>query len=284
MEYNAAKKRMKKYMIIAILLFLTVGNKVFSQSSEVRIVYGYLWVYPTELGSFTSYPSTLVSKLNEQKKYGCSTWRKPTDEELEILQANNLAQNSSYYTQDNYNGNGYSWRVLLVTTKEEEMKQRKYDQAQANKEAEERRIEAAKANRNKWLNLGLPSGHRWKFFTHYWGDYDYCEKKVLNGQPYSQGYSIPNDAMWKELLKYCTQIKVNGGVILKGPNGTEVYLEAGDYVLDKMNSQFRNGQYYYKVDKQGRIEEKAKGESYYAGLKLVAVKNEALWGKPKFDL
>lgn len=235
------------------MLFWAMGGKVFSQSSEVRIVYDYLWVYPNELGTFTEYPSTLVSKLNEQKKYGCSTWRRPTEEELQILRANNLASNSSYFRDGDSWKSDYSKRVLLVTTKEEEMKQRKYDQAQAAKEAAKaaavRRIEVAKENSKKFVDLGLPSGNKWQFDggrMRYDDCIEYCKKNYA---------TTPYLKEWDEIFKFCKIEYIErdtdpsdpysrNGFILKGPNGTEVYIHWGNYLLNYSLST-KNGVEYY---------------------------------------
>lgn len=242
------------------MLFWAMGGKVFSQSSEVRIVYDYLWVYPNELGTFTEYPSTLVSKLNEQKKYGCSTWRRPTEEELQILRANNLASNSSYFRDGDSWKSDYSKRVLLVTTKEEEMKQRKYDQAQAAKEAAVRRIEVAKENRKKFVDLGLPSGIKWQF--------DAGNKSLDDAKSAVTGWEkwVPRKENWDELSKYCTlkECSDKKGLILTGPNGTEVYMWPNDVFIANhyyTTKKYENGQiyqshYYYYPSIDGQFHTK----------------------------
>lgn len=225
------------------MLFWAMGGKVFSQSSEVRIVYDYLWVYPNELGTFTEYPSTLVSKLNEQKKYGCSTWRRPTEEELQILRANNLASNSSYFRDGDSWKSDYSKRVLLVTTKEEEMKQRKYDQAQAAKEAAKaaavRRIEVAKENRKEYVDFGLPSGTKWQF------DGGRMTFNDANANSSQKGRYVPPRSVWEELIAYCKIEKqqYSNDWILIGPNGTEVYIYHTDRCMsnDFIKTKYENG-------------------------------------------
>ena len=250
------------------MLFWAMGGKVFSQSPEVRIVYDYLWVYPNELGTFTEYPSTLVSKLNEQKKYGCSTWRRPTEEELQILRANNLASNSSYFRDGDSWKSDYSKRVLLVTTKEEEMKQRKYDQAQAAKEAakaaEVRRIEVAKENSKKFVDLGLPSGNKWQFDA---GQMSFNDAFIKY-----KGIAIPLQTHWNEIFKFCKIEKdpyYKNGFVLRGPNGTEVYLYADKkYMLNLFNQKvYENGKnvdyyyYYYEIRYDGEFFKKTVSET-----------------------
>lgn len=46
---------------------------------------GYLWVYPEDLGSYSSEPTSVISNINRQGKYGRDNWRVPTSEELNLM-------------------------------------------------------------------------------------------------------------------------------------------------------------------------------------------------------
>ncbi len=74
-------------------------------------LYGYLYVYPEDIGRFAWYPSDVVNSINKAKAFGRSNWRLPTLEELNIIQ-NNVSklgvfnwknQISSFYMHQ-YNG------------------------------------------------------------------------------------------------------------------------------------------------------------------------------------
>ena len=126
----------------------TLSNTL-SQVSEqrkrtgVEIVYGYLKVFPKELGKFDSEPSTVISQINAQSQYGYSNWRIPTNEELSLLRANDyLSKGTTYMTKENRTG-----VVLLVTDGKNDaaIQQDKYNQ-----------------EKQKYVNLGLKSGTWWK--------------------------------------------------------------------------------------------------------------------------
>ena len=49
---------------------------------------GSLWVYPMDLGYFTSHPNDYIAQINAQKKYGRDNWRIPTASELMTMEDN----------------------------------------------------------------------------------------------------------------------------------------------------------------------------------------------------
>ena len=58
-----------------------------SLSAPVQIN-GSLWVYPMDLGYFTSHPNDYIAQINAQKKYGRDNWRIPTSSELMTMEDN----------------------------------------------------------------------------------------------------------------------------------------------------------------------------------------------------
>ena len=59
-----------------------------SGQKEVIVLYNYLKVYPKDLGEFDSYPQRVVEQINKNADYGYDTWRLPTKEEMQLIQAN----------------------------------------------------------------------------------------------------------------------------------------------------------------------------------------------------
>ncbi|MCI8998504.1 MAG: hypothetical protein HFJ95_05870 [Muribaculaceae bacterium] len=49
---------------------------------------GYLMVYPTDLGIFTSAPISTINMINRKADFGHNSWRLPTSEEVDLLIAN----------------------------------------------------------------------------------------------------------------------------------------------------------------------------------------------------
>ena len=118
--------------------------------TSVETIYGYLKVFPEELGSFESVPNTVITQLNSQAIYGYNTWRIPTNEELSLMKANGYLSGGTYMTKENTRG-----IVLLVTDKADAATLK----AEAEQEAERKRQEYARtygsSNGHDWVDLGL---------------------------------------------------------------------------------------------------------------------------------
>lgn len=56
--------------------------------SEPVYINDFLWVYPIDLGYFTSHPNDLIAQINAQNTYGRNNWRIPTSEELMVMEDN----------------------------------------------------------------------------------------------------------------------------------------------------------------------------------------------------
>ena len=59
-----------------------------SSADEVVILYGYLKVFPKDLGVFDSAPNSVIFYLNKNKTYGYSDWRIPNNEEMSLILSN----------------------------------------------------------------------------------------------------------------------------------------------------------------------------------------------------
>lgn len=118
---------------------------------SVAVILGYLKVFPNELGTFPANPTTVIEQINKQAMHDYDTWRLPYDEELALLRANGMIDDSAYMTTSNSSGSGI---VLLVTdaTETYSAKQDRLNQeriqaekqaqalAQAQRDAEARRL------------------------------------------------------------------------------------------------------------------------------------------------
>lgn len=57
-------------------------------ADEPVTLFGYIHVFPTDIGEFQTLPSQLLSAINKKATYGYDSWRLPTTEELSIMRAN----------------------------------------------------------------------------------------------------------------------------------------------------------------------------------------------------
>lgn len=92
------------------------------EKKTIQILYDYLYVYPEDLGTFTTKPTNIIAMNNRNNSYGYSDWRIPTLEEVQILQANatmlRLDKDKNYaYDTNSIWDSGNAYNVRLVRTK-----------------------------------------------------------------------------------------------------------------------------------------------------------------------
>lgn len=186
---------------IAITSGGTVQANTTQQTPQQRttpyVIYGYLKVFPNDLGSFDAEPRQVISRLNQSQQYGYGTWRLPTNEELALMRANNIVGSSEYMTQEVSKG-----IVRLVTDKE--------------KGDNSRYIPTG------YVDLGLPSGTLWKGKNE-GGWYTYEEAISMFGN------LLPTKEQFEELINTCSWTWLGSGVKIIGPNGESIVLPAEGY-------------------------------------------------------
>lgn len=258
---NVAQKLAAK---IAITPSSTVHTSTPSGSKKrngVEILYGYLKIFPNELGVFRAEPTTVINQINAQAQYGYNNWRIPTDEELSLLRANNYLGSGDYMTRENKQGivllvtDGKDFTALQIEEqerqermrreelerqerimREEEERQARAEQAKIEAEqrrkAEQERIAALKAQ--GWVDLGLPSGTLWKeknetgFYT--------AERAVNRF-----GSMLPTWKQFEELIDKCQWLWNNNGFKIIGPNGESMFLPIAGYIPDRLDSVYYTG-------------------------------------------
>ena len=186
---------MRRYLL-AILVALTAGLTM--QAQEVVVLYGYLKVFPNDLGTFDAEPRTVIARLNEQQQYGYGTWRLPTNEELQLMRGSDVIGEGTYMTKENKTG-----IVRLVT----------------DKEAGET-LYAIKAG---YVDLGLPSGTLWKEQNEIDGFCTYEPAIALYGN------SLPTKEQIEELKLICKWTWKGSGYEVEGPSGASITLPAAGY-------------------------------------------------------
>lgn len=187
---------------IAITSGGTVQANTTQQTPQQRttpyVIYGYLKVFPNDLGSFDAEPRQVISRLNQSQQYGYGTWRLPTNEELALMRANNVVGSGSYMTKENKKG-----IVRLVTDKE--------------------KGEVLPAVPAGYVDLGLPSGTLWKDQNEAGGFYSYDQAMAKFGS------SLPTKEQLEELKNSCRWTWNGNGYKVEGPSGESVVLPAAGY-------------------------------------------------------
>ncbi len=179
--------------------------------TTVEVLYGYLKIFPNELGTFQAEPTSVISQINAQAQYGYNNWRIPTNEELSLMRANNYLGNGEYMTRERRIG-----IVLLVTDGKD------YQTIQQEKAEQERqRIAALKAQ--GLVDLGLPSGALWKDKNEEGGFYTY--EQAVN----KFGNRLPTKEQLEELKNSCRWTWTGSGYRVTGPNGNSIVLPAAGY-------------------------------------------------------
>lgn len=163
------------------------------------VVYGYLKVFPNDLGTFESEPRQVISRLNQSQQYGYGSWRLPTNEELALMRANNLIGSGNYMTRENRKG-----IVRLVTDKEQGVI-----------------ITVPPAG---YVDLGLSSGTYWKE-TNESGFYNYDNAVSKFGD------KLPTKEQLEELKNECEWTWTGNGYKVTGPNGEFIMLPAAGFRL-----------------------------------------------------
>ena len=157
------------------------------------IVYGYLKVFPNDLGTFDAEPRQVIYRLNQSQQFGYGGWRLPTNEELALMRANNLIGSGSYMTRENKKG-----IVRLVTDKEQGV------------------VITVPAG---YVDLGLSSGTYWKESNES-GLYNYDNAVSKFGD------KLPTKEQLEELKNECEWTWIGNGYKVTGVSGGFITLPA----------------------------------------------------------
>ena len=118
-------------------------------------LFGYLQVYPGDLGQFASEPATVIANLNRQGVHGYDEWRIPTAEELALMKTSSSQIGLSagnYMTSDGTS----SGIVRLVASgksiAEKEAEQKRVEEEQKKIEEEIRKTAEAQRNTGVLIN------------------------------------------------------------------------------------------------------------------------------------
>ncbi|MBO7234186.1 MAG: hypothetical protein J6V13_04285 [Paludibacteraceae bacterium] len=187
--------------------------------TKVESVYGYLHVFPNELGVFQDEPTNVIRNINSQGMHGYDEWRIPTNEELSLLRANGYLSSAQYMTKENASG-----MVLLVTTgktvaEKEAIRAEQARQAELARQREARRQELLSQG---LVDLGLPSGTLWKNANEGGDNARYTYDEAVS----RFGNKLPTVQQLEELKNECEWTWIGNGYKVTGPNGESITLPA----------------------------------------------------------
>ena len=186
--------------------------------TKVETVYGYLHVFPNELGVFQSHPNSVIANINNQGMHGYDEWRVPTNEELSLLRANGYLSSAQYMTKENASG-----MVLLVTTGKTVAEKEAIRAEQARQAEIARQKEAERqAELLKYVDLGLPSGTCWRNSNEGGDNARYTYNEAVS----RFGNNLPTKQQLEELKNKCTWTWTGNGYKVTGPNGESITLPA----------------------------------------------------------
>ena len=190
--------------------------------TKVETVYGYLHVFPNELGVFQSIPTNVISNINNQGMHGYDEWRVPTNEELSLLRANGYLSSAQYMTKEKTSG-----MVLLVTTGKSvaEKEAIRAEQARQTEIARQREARRQELLSQGLVDLGLPSGTLWKNANEGGDNARYTYNEAVS----RFGNKLPTEQQLEELINKCTWTWTGNGYKVTGPNGNSIYLPAAGY-------------------------------------------------------
>ena len=202
-DYRSAMEKLSKKLLVEMgssapaesnSTAASASSVLSQERTEPYVLYGYLKVFPKDLGTFSSVPKTVIAQLNQSTQYGYGTWRLPTEEEIALMRDNKIIGHGNYMTAKNKTG-----IVRLVTDK-----------------AKGEILPAIPAG---YVDLGLPSGTLWKDKNES-GFYTY--EQALN----RFGKNLPSKDDFEELKNACQWSWTGGGYRVTGPSGESIYLPA----------------------------------------------------------
>ena len=86
---------------------------------RVVTLYEYLYVYPEDLGKFSTTPQAIITAINKNNTHGFNDWRLPTEEERALLNSNKaklgMLNNTIYAHEKSFNNSDF-FSVRLVRT------------------------------------------------------------------------------------------------------------------------------------------------------------------------
>ena len=184
--------------------------------NEPGIIYGFLKVFPKDLGPFPNDPEDIINNINAARQFGYNTWRVPTENELALLFTEGYIKNAQGYMSD-ANSSG---KLRLVTDK----KTAKELEEEAAAEEASRSVSDNSLNEASGLQWSNKNAMKWDEAV------EYC--KNLNEGGFSD-WRLPTIAQLRDLVTNCPGLESNGGC---GLTDDYIYRINGDLTREQDES------------------------------------------------
>lgn len=198
---------------LAEKIAITSGNTVPHtelDTSKVKLLYGYLKIFPNDLGIFQEIPYSVINMINQKKIHGDSTWRLPTKEEMALMRSNNILGNGKYWTIDG----DEQGSIRLVTDG------RSWSD-----------VRNALLEKNGWVVLDVPQGHFYKNKNEGNKEEDLFRGWDMYINEVFQKHAITKEEMEVIILE-CQWEWIGNGYKVTAPNGKYIIFKAYGYYED----------------------------------------------------
>ena len=119
-QKGCTERELMRHVAMQLADNLELPNQNVAVASSPYLLYDYLYVYPEDLGVFTSAPTSLIKATNKNSAYGYNDWRLPTQEELDVLNSNRKALRMNgrraYAHENSWRYGASEFSVRLVRT------------------------------------------------------------------------------------------------------------------------------------------------------------------------
>lgn len=119
-QKGCTERELMRHVAMQLADNLELPNQNVAAAPSPYLLYDYLYVYPEDLGVFTSAPTSLIKATNKNSAYGYNDWRLPTQEELDVLNSNRKALRMNgrraYAHENSWRYGSTEFSVRLVRT------------------------------------------------------------------------------------------------------------------------------------------------------------------------
>jgi len=146
-DYITDKKSSGRLRLVAGCKKSKDSDEVLSQQnlvnySQPEVIYGFLKVFPKDIGKYNRRPTEIVEKINSSSEsgiYGCKNWRIPTENEVALLASRGIIIKAEEYLSSDGKNNGSLRLVADMPGYESEPENQENEEAEKETENEDKK-------------------------------------------------------------------------------------------------------------------------------------------------